>query len=96
MLNYRGVVIENLIRVGLRSPGCRDSLDGEKVFRGVRDAMQWAAVMAAVNFLFRGTCLGKCDFRSQARIGIQLRTELFAAMPDSFASARPEIVAWIR
>src|SRR5262249_17375958 len=47
MFDDSRVIVEDLIRVRLRAPGARYSFDGEKIFGGVRNAVERTAIVAA-------------------------------------------------
>ena len=84
MVDHGSVVIENLVRVGFGSPGCGYSFDGEEILGSVRDAVQGAAIVPSMNFLFRGMCLFQRQIWSQPRISIQFRAEFLAARKVAF------------
>src|SRR2546421_9250536 len=49
LMDHSGVVIEDLLAVGLGSPGGRDAPGGEKVLGAVGDAVQQPAVTAGAD-----------------------------------------------
>src|SRR6266404_3553112 len=83
MVDDGGVVIENLVGVGLRAPSGRKAFYRKQVFHGVRDAMKRAAIVAALNLFFSRFCLSERDLRSQPRISIEARAKLLATVQIS-------------
>src|SRR5260221_4184512 len=80
MFDDRGVVIENLIFVGLGSPSCRKTLHSEQIFCGVGNSVQRAAIVTAPDLFFGGFGFGEGDFRCEAGIGVEPGLEFFGAV----------------
>src|SRR5882762_459211 len=83
MIDHRRVVIENLVCEGLCAPGGRHAFHGQQVFRGVRNPVQWATVVTALNFFFSGFGLFDGNFRSQAGVSVETQPELLATVEIS-------------
>ena len=76
--DHGGVETEFLVRVGARSPRGGISLDGQQVFRGVRNTVQTASIMPGSNFLFRRTSLREAELSRDGDIGVELRVQPLA------------------
>src|SRR5215472_11687209 len=84
MLDDRGVVIEDLIGVRFGAPSGRHALGGKQIFCSVWNAVQWAAVVAASDFLLRGFGLLEGEFRREASISVEARPKFFGAVEKVF------------
>src|SRR5262249_7973876 len=82
MFDDGSIVVEDLSGVRLGAPGGVDAFGGEEILCGVRDAVQRAAVMAPGDFLLCGFGLRHGEFRSEASVGVEARTELFGAVEE--------------
>jgi len=54
VLNHRRIVIENLRCIRFRAPSAWDPFYGEEIFCRIGDSVQRAAIVPALDFLFRG------------------------------------------
>jgi len=80
VLDDRGVVVEDLIHVGLGAPGGGNIFHREKIFGGVRDAVERAPVMATMDFFFGSLRLIEGDRVGDASVGVELGSEFSAAL----------------
>ena len=84
MIDHRGVVVEDLIGERFCAPGSGNALYGKKIFGGIGNAVERAAIMAAVDFFLGGVCLIEREIGSEARVGVEFWAQGFAAGQIAF------------
>ncbi len=72
MFDDRGVVVEDLVFVGLRAPGGWDALRRKQIFCGVGNSVQRAAIVAALDLFVGGFGFGEGNFRRETGVGVEL------------------------
>ena len=95
-LDDRGVVVEDLLPVGLRAPGGGNALRGQEILGPVRDAVEGTAVLAREQLLVRAVGLGESELARHRHHGAQARADRLQPPQVAFGQlhrgepARPE------